>query len=1031
MTRRLSLRGAVRARTVAVLAAVALAGLFLSTQVCFSTGFAHGLWLNECPDGNFLQTLRVDAPNLARGTASDVSISVYAHYTVGPHDGVQVVALKDFAPKLTLVGPDGEQELKLKEKWQKSGDASFARLELPRVNDGDYTLRAVVKSSIGETKLDLPLPLYAPARIHVLTDRPLYEPGNTVKFRALALKGSDLTPLDGRPGRWEVRGPDGTLLLEEKANAGDWGVVQGRFPLDRGADSGEWSVTWRSGADADTRQFTVKPFTLPRFRLEASTEKPFYRRLEKPRLKGDVKYSSGAPVANARVEVTWNVSGDWPAPTAWTSGSALPREAKTDAAGHFSLDLPQVPEDLQGQSTLTARLAALDESGDRVEGAAYVLLSADAIRVSAITELEGGLVHGFNNRMYLRSTTADGRVLEGVTLNVKRLWEARDKGTDAEADQDGVASLQVDPGPPVNVVIPPQPFRAPPPVKPVARTSLYDLASEGDEASLADRLALDRVEKELSGCARYQKSGESPVIGLRVSPTGQVLGIAAPAGKLGACFEKTLRGVKLGAGKDRILSATFTVTDEEFPDIGVVPEGVPNVPDEVQNALTNAMFEVRDCLPNTVPSAALPVMATWEYKKGSRTVPLSWVKDAQATEAFPEGPLSCIKGRLSKLELPKRPLHLEEQTDDEGSEGGAVGFARFNVTAPEKYVASRPRATVMTGYEFLVTAKKGGETLGSTKLRMSPGQVPNLRMRASTQRVKPGEKVKVELIRGPEYTAELPEKVWLYLGRESKEFDFDKKTRTGTVEIPADAEGWARVDAQGAQTYLFIEPKAQLSLEVKPEKSRYAPGQLARLELETKLGGTGRAAAVGLFGVDDSLAQLAPLPGGDELARLRPQAQTNGSFDGLDAAALALGRIRGGNAIAATLLKVNQLPPLPQLETAVSLSGQTNLDTLETLTDRFYAVLLELHVQARTWEEKAPTAEKMTPKVMAGLWGKALDAVEAKKESAKDAWGRRLKLHRLPADLLALTEPRAVIVQGTRLPEDIENWSQWVAKEKP
>ena len=55
----------------------------------------------------------------------------------------------------------------------------------------------------------------------------------------------------GRPGRWEVRGPDGTLLLEEKANAGDWGVVSGHFPLDRGADSGEWSVTWRSGSDSD------------------------------------------------------------------------------------------------------------------------------------------------------------------------------------------------------------------------------------------------------------------------------------------------------------------------------------------------------------------------------------------------------------------------------------------------------------------------------------------------------------------------------------------------------------------------------------------------------------------------------------------------------------------------------------------------------------------------------------------------------------------------------------------------------------
>ena len=52
--------------------------------------------------------------------------------------------------------------------------------------------------------LDLPLPLYTPARIHILTDRPLYEAGNTVKFRAIALRANDLSPLEERPGTWRV-----------------------------------------------------------------------------------------------------------------------------------------------------------------------------------------------------------------------------------------------------------------------------------------------------------------------------------------------------------------------------------------------------------------------------------------------------------------------------------------------------------------------------------------------------------------------------------------------------------------------------------------------------------------------------------------------------------------------------------------------------------------------------------------------------------------------------------------------------------
>jgi hypothetical protein len=37
----------------------------------------------------------------------------------------------------------------------------------------------------------------------------------------------------------------------------------------------------------------------------------------------------------------------------------------------------------------------------------------------------------------------------------------------------------------------------------------------------------------------------------------------------------------------------------------------------------------------------------------------------------------------------------------------------------------------------------------------------------------------------------------------------------------------------------------------------------------------------------------------------------------------------------------------------------------------------------------------------------------------------------LPDDLLALTDPRQVVVDGTRLPEDVERWDRFVAEEDP
>ena len=226
--------------------------------------------------------------------------------------------------------------------------------------------------------------------------------------------------------------------------------------------------------------------------------------------------------------------------------------------------------------------------------------------------------------------------------------------------------------------------------------------------------------------------------------------------------------------------------------------------------------------------------------------------------------------------------------------------------------------------------------------------------------------------------------------------------------------------------------KAQLTVEVAPDQERYAPGQVAHLSVRTTLGTTPGPAAVGLFGVDDSLGQLVTLPGAGDLERIRPAVAMIGpAFGGLDGQALAMGRIRGANAAAATVLRVGSVPAIEELDATVSTSRFASLDASAALTDPFYGILAELVAQTRAWEEKAPPEEKLRPAKMAELWELALGACEKRGEAVEDAFGRRLRLSRLPPDLLALTDPHQVVVTGTRLSEDVESWPAFVAKEKP
>jgi len=207
---------------------------------------------------------------------------------------------------------------------------------------------------------------------------------------------------------------------------------------------------------------------------------------------------------------------------------------------------------------------------------------------------------------------------------------------------------------------------------------------------------------------------------------------------------------------------------------------------------------------------------------------------------------------------------------------------------------------------------------------------------------------------------------------------------------------------------------------------------VARLSIQTSVDGQPGTAAVGLFGVDQSLSQLVPLPGPEDMGKLKPRVEVSSpAFGVLDGEALAMGRIRGANAAAATIFRITGLPGAETLDRASSARSAAPFDPLGPLTDHFYGVLAELHSQVRAWEGKAPEAERMTPSTMAKLWERALETCRKRGEDVTDAYGRPLRLSHLPADLLALTDPRAVVLSGTRLDEDVENWNAWVAKEMP
>lgn len=994
--------------TLAVVACLGVAG------PCWSAWAFDGVWLGRCPTGVVRWRPSVEVRGLGRDRPGTVTVWVDGHYVPGGRDTAAITPVTRFRLDAVWVDPDGKEiELDPERGWSRDGARRVARVPAPEGPDGDWTLRVTVRRARHVETVEVEVPIYVPALGHVLTDAPLYRPGQEVRMRAVVFGQDDLRPLEGRPGRWYVIDPEGEVLFEERARAGPLGVAATTFPIDAAAPTGTWTVRFRSGATTVDRPIEVREFQLPRFVVDTKSERRWYGRGDVPVVTGTVRYTSGAPVRGAPVTVQAAAAGDWPVPLAWTETRTL----TTGPDGSFRFELERVPEDLQKSATLTWRLTAVDETGDTATGAVTLRFAADAIAADTVTELADGLVAGANNRLYVRATRPDGEVLRGATLTLRRAWDPTDPGVEAVADGDGVARFQVDPREPITVVEPPMPVRE----RPTAAARVEVAAAEdilrGEAVDVDGRAVLDRWSAALRTCLPYAPPGEEGVA-LAVHAVlrgGRVtLARASASGEdapLGACVERALIGLA-GPPGDRVWRVDLRLSDPLSPYLEL--QALRSGAGGAETALRAALRAARPCVALEGTPTAHPRAWFWTVDAGAKAPRLTALDAPGTAGRLAAGPAACVETALGRATL-ERP-----------ADAAAEGVFTVSVRVPR---AASPRTEpplTYPGFEYHLTARMGDQELGSTTLRLKPGTVPPLRVRVPEVIVDPGAEVAVSLLRGPDWVGEVPRKV--FLRRDAKKLaECEVKGDAGgcTLEVPTDARGFLQVDAGQASAVLLVRADDRLEVRLSPDREVYRPGEVARLTVSTR-GATGPVpAGVTLAGVDRAMSALIPLDAPDQLGRAVVRATTpDPAFGVLDAQALAAGLVRGENAAQATVLRVGGLGPRPEDQAEVVATATAPWDPDAELVEAFYAVYARAVAAERDWERRAPAAETLSPKRMVAFW-------EASLKGERDPYGRPLHLSVLPDDLLALVDPRVVASDGTRLPEDVENWDAYVAKEAP
>jgi hypothetical protein len=345
------------------------------------------------------ETSLTASPELFAGSQAALRCAVH-----GVRSATETVPLPGADVKVQLRGR-GDKVYPLYRGKAGADGAAAVTFRVPELPAGSYKLEVSTKSALGEEKLARDVKVKTSAKVLLTSDKPLYQPGQKMHLRALALRSFDLKPVGKATLLLEVEDAKGNKVFKKELKTSEYGIASADFQLADEVNQGDYRIRAILGEHQADRTVTVKPYVLPKFKVELKADKSFY--LPKETLRGDlqVDYFFGKPVAGATVEVkasTFDVAFK----------DFLTWKGKTDAHGHvkFSVALPAsfVGLPLQKGNALVRLEAKVTDTADHTEKASRTWpVSDQSIRVSLIPE-GGRLVPGMENRVFAAALYPDG-----------------------------------------------------------------------------------------------------------------------------------------------------------------------------------------------------------------------------------------------------------------------------------------------------------------------------------------------------------------------------------------------------------------------------------------------------------------------------------------------------------------------------------------------------------------------------------------------------------------------------------------------
>ncbi len=334
--------------------------------------------------------LRTDGVNHLRVLARDPT-------TGEPRAGLPV--------RVALVDGEGNEAASFGASTDASGEADVP-IDVDEEALGEHEMVVQIDAPEGEQVVRAAVVVERATKVLVTTDKPLYQPGQIIHLRALALRRPSLQPVAEAPLVFEVFDGKDNKVERLTLTTDDFGVAHGKFQLAREVNQGRYRISATLDGVTTEKTVTVERYALPKYDVDVQLDREVY--LAGAHLRGTLtaRYFFGQPVQGGRVRLVASTFDAGESVFAEQQGAT-----NEDGVYAFELDLPQYVVGLpleQGGGLVQLAFEVTDAAGQSRQVAKTLRIAPAALEVFVVPE-SGAVVPGVANRFLVRTLDAEGQ----------------------------------------------------------------------------------------------------------------------------------------------------------------------------------------------------------------------------------------------------------------------------------------------------------------------------------------------------------------------------------------------------------------------------------------------------------------------------------------------------------------------------------------------------------------------------------------------------------------------------------------------